>query len=153
MDRYGFELPLLLVGAFRSIIDELHEFLDNHGHGGSRPIHAFALQALGGNEISVTELGRRLGVTRQAAAKTVSRLRSLGYVEWTADPGDARATLVRGTKRGEDVLYLSAHFFEVKKVELAALLGEHRIDEFLGDLSLLARDARIGDLPGWLTRM
>ena len=44
---YGFELPLLLFGGFRSIIDELHAELARRGHPDLRPAHGFALQAIG----------------------------------------------------------------------------------------------------------
>ena len=46
-DAYGFELPLLLFGGFRSIIDELHAELARRGHPDVRPAHGFALQAIG----------------------------------------------------------------------------------------------------------
>ena len=46
-DTHGFELPLLLFGGFRSIIDELHAELARRGHPDVRPAHGFALQAIG----------------------------------------------------------------------------------------------------------
>src|SRR5580658_491145 len=70
VERSGFELPLLLVGAFRSLIDELHAELARQGHDLARPVHGFALQAIGPEGVTVSELGRRLGVSKQAAAKT-----------------------------------------------------------------------------------
>src|SRR6202008_1175695 len=69
-DRFGFELPLLLAAAFRTLIDRLHDQLAPRGHPDARPIHAFALQAIGPDGATVSELGRRLGVSKQAAAKT-----------------------------------------------------------------------------------
>jgi hypothetical protein len=46
-DGYGFELPLLLFGGFRAIIDELHTELAHRGHPDLRPAHGFAMQAVG----------------------------------------------------------------------------------------------------------
>jgi len=149
---YGFELPLLLIGAFRNIVDELHEYLHDHGHFDSRPAHAFALQALGSDVVSMTELAGRLSVTRQAAAKTVARLEQLGYVKREGDPKDARASLVSSTTHARDLLSRSAVFFEWKKSEWAALLGERQLDDLLDGLSKLAPDARLGDLPSWFAR-
>ena len=69
-DRFGFELPLLLAAAgFRTLIDGLHDQLAARGHPDAGPIHAFALQAIGPDGATVSELGRRLGVSKQAAAR------------------------------------------------------------------------------------
>ena len=58
---YGFELPLLLFGGFRSIIDELHAELARRGHPDLRPAHGFALQAIGPRGATATEAGRAAG--------------------------------------------------------------------------------------------
>jgi hypothetical protein len=58
---YGFELPLLLFGGFRSIIDELHAELARRGHPDLRPAHGFALQAIGLAGATATEAGRAGG--------------------------------------------------------------------------------------------
>src|SRR5487761_2578882 len=87
---YGFELPLLLFGGFRSIIDELHAELGRRGHPDLRPAHGFALQAIGLEGATATEAGRRLGITKQAAGKTIDRLADLGYVEKAGDDTDRR---------------------------------------------------------------
>src|SRR2546429_9226432 len=78
-ETYGFELPLLLFGGFRSIIDELHAELARRGHPDVRPAHGFALQAIGLGGATATEAGRRLGVSKQAAGKTIDRLEELRH--------------------------------------------------------------------------
>ncbi len=110
-DRPGYELPLLLIGAFRAVIDDLHLELAQRGHPDARPAHGFALQAVGSGA-SISELGRRLGVSKQAAAKTVAGLERLGYVARSADGRDARATRIERTARGDELLRLSAVIFE-----------------------------------------
>ena len=77
---YGFELPVLLFAGFRSIIDELHAELARRGHPDLRPAHGFALQAIGPGGATAAETGRRLGISKQAAGKTIDRLEELGYV-------------------------------------------------------------------------
>ena len=64
---YGFELPLLLFGGFRSIIDELHAELARLGHPDLRPAHGFALQAIGPRGATATEAGRRTCLESGAA--------------------------------------------------------------------------------------
>ena len=48
----------------------------------------------------LTELASRLGVTKQAAGQLVDELVEMGLLERVADPDDARAKLVRFSKRG-----------------------------------------------------
>lgn len=152
MKRAGFELPLLLVGAFRSLIDELHRTLADNGHGDARPLHGFALQAIGYDGTTVSELGRRLAVTKQAAAKTAASLERIGYVSREPDPVDARAVRLRRTARGEEMLTLSASFFDAYHSRLARELGARRLAELedgLQRMSPIGTDS-ISGFPGWM---
>jgi DNA-binding MarR family transcriptional regulator len=148
----GWELPLLLAGAFRAILEDLHEQLAEAGHPGARPIHGFALQAVGREGVTVSELGRRLGVTKQAAAKTVASLETLGYVHRVAHPEDQRATLVRRAALGDEMLALSAQIFGRIHTEIAHRLDPTRLEALETALNEIARERspRLGDLPGWL---
>ncbi|NUL07810.1 MarR family transcriptional regulator, partial [Streptomyces lunaelactis] len=77
-DTPGYELPLLLFAGFRSLIDRLHAELAEQGHPDVRPAYGFAMQAIGAGGATASEVGRRLGVSKQAAGKTVDRLVALG---------------------------------------------------------------------------
>ena len=77
-DEPGWVLPLLLFGGFRALIDRLHDELARQGHPDMRPAYGFAMQAIGRDGATASELGRRLGVSKQAAGKTVDRLVQLG---------------------------------------------------------------------------
>jgi DNA-binding MarR family transcriptional regulator len=152
-DRYGFELPLMLGGAFRSIVDELHVELARRGHEDARPVHGFALQAIGSDGATVSELGRRLGVSKQAAAKTAAGLASLGYAAREPDPDDGRATRVRRTRRGEDLLGISAEIFELLRARWVEALGADRVRALEQDLATMTArggGAKLADLPGWM---
>ena len=122
-DEPGWVLPVLLYGGFRTLVDRLHAELARQGHPDVRPAHGFALQAIGRDGATATELGKRLGVSKQAAGKTIDRLVELGYAERTADAADARRKLVRLTPRGYDVLARSAAVFEQLRAEWTAQLG------------------------------
>lgn len=151
--RPSFELPLLLLAAFRTVIDELHDELAAAGHPDARPAHGFALQAIGVDGASASELGRRLGVSKQAAAKTAAALVDLGYAVREPDPADARATRIRRTPRGEDLLARSEASFVRQHQELAAQLGARRLAQLEDDLEQIAGDARMSrltDTAGWL---
>jgi DNA-binding MarR family transcriptional regulator len=151
-ERAGFELPLLLLGAFRSLIDELHRTLTESGHGEARPLHGFALQAIGTDGTTVSELGRRLAVTKQAAAKTARALEQIGYVRRQPDPADGRAVLLLRTARGEEMLALSASFFDAYHRRLARALGRPRLAELEDDLQQMATRGMnyLHGFPGWM---
>ena len=153
MQRFGFELPLLLAGAFRELIDNLHAELDKHGHGEARPIHGFALQAIGPDGATVSELGRRLGVTKQAAAKTAAGLEQIGYITRRPSTHDARATVLTRTSRGEEMLDLSAAIFGQLRRDWVRRLGAEKVQAIEDGLAAIVTSsggAKIGDLPGWL---
>ena len=152
VDAPGVVLPLLLFAGFRSIIDELHAELAVRGHPDVRPAHGFAMQAIGVDGVTATELGRRLGVSKQAAGKTVDRLAGLGYVDRTDDESDGRRKLVRLTERGIDVLRTSAEILDDLRTTWVAALGSTRVAELERDLQVLtpAADLRL-DVAGWLS--
>lgn len=150
--RDGFELPLLLFAGFRTIIDELHDRLAREGHPDARPAHGFALQAIGIDGASASEIGRRLGVSKQAAGKTVDRLEALGYAERADDPRDARRKIVRLTPYGLDLLARSAAGFEEIRGRWAAALGERRLHELEDGLAQLTGSSGFRlDAAGWFT--
>jgi DNA-binding MarR family transcriptional regulator len=149
-ERPGFELVFLLGSAFRQIIDRLHVELAEKGHPDARPIHGFALQAIGSGGITTAELGRRLGVSKQAAAKTVKNLETLGYVARVADTADARSVLLMRTALGGELLEQSARFFDESQQQLIEQFGEKNYAKLLDQLGYIAGDGGIGDLPGWL---
>jgi DNA-binding MarR family transcriptional regulator len=151
-DRPGFELPLLLIGAFRALIDALHLELAEHGHPDARPIHGFALQAIGPEATTLSELGRRLGVSKQAATKTAAGLERLGYITREDHPNDARAIQLRRTPHGEHILSLSGEIFQRLRTAWAHELGIERVQMLENDLERIAATSRakLGDLPGWL---
>jgi DNA-binding MarR family transcriptional regulator len=151
-DRHGFELPVLLARAFRALVEALHHELAELGHPEARPIHGFALQAIGRDGATLSELGRRLGVSKQAATKTAASLERLGYVTREAHPTDARAVRLARSRRGEELLWQSAEIFERLRAAWATELGLERIQALEDDLERIAvtTGAKLGDLPGWL---
>jgi DNA-binding MarR family transcriptional regulator len=148
-DPPGFELPLLLFAGFRSLIDELHTELAAFGHTEVRPVHGFALQAIGPYGASASEIGRRLGVSKQAAGKTVDRLAALGYVERADDPSDARRKLIRLTPRGLDVLTRSAEIFDRLRANWVRRLGADQVAQLESSLRKVVPATFPVDVPGW----
>jgi DNA-binding MarR family transcriptional regulator len=150
MSSAGYELPLLLFNGFRSIIDELHVELARRGHQDMRPAHGFAMQAIGLNGATATDIGRRLGISKQAAGKTVERLEALGYAQRATDGIDRRRKLVRLTPRGIEALTLSAAIFTDIRTRWAQTLGQPRVDDLEASLRTMnPTDTFRLDVPGW----
>ena len=148
---YGFELPMLLFAGFRSIIDELHAELARRGHPDLRPAHGFALQAIGHGGATATEIGRRLGVSKQAAGKTVERLEELGYVHRAGDETDRRRKLVQLTPQGVAALAMSALIFSDIRSRWESALGPDQLATLEADLRAMSGgDTFRLDVPGWL---
>jgi len=149
-DAPGFELPLRFLLAFRVLIDELHAELARQGHPQIRPMHGFVMQAIGPRGTTAVELGRTLGVSKQAAGKTVETLERIGYVERTRDDQDTRRKIVRLTPFGMDALNRSAQIFDTLRARWASELGEDRLRALESDLRKMtpANLWRL-DTPGW----
>ncbi|APY90971.1 MarR family transcriptional regulator [Streptomyces alfalfae] len=150
-DAPGYELPLLLFAGFRTLIDRLHAELARQGHPGLRPAHGFAMQAVGVRGATASEIGRRLGVSKQAAGKTVDRLIALGYAHRADDPADARRKLIRLTPHGIDALRRSAAVFDELRAEWAATAGADRLRDLEATLRAVVppHSFRL-DAAGWL---
>ncbi|MCE6998285.1 MarR family winged helix-turn-helix transcriptional regulator [Saccharothrix sp. S26] len=149
-DPPGFELPLLLFAGFRSLIDQLHAELARRGHPDLRPAYGFAMQAIGVRGATASEVGRRLGVSKQAAGKTVDRLAALGYVERVDDPGDGRRKLIRLTPHGIDSLVKAAEVFDRLRARWVEQLGADRVAQLESSLRVVVPDAGFPvDVPGW----
>jgi sirohydrochlorin ferrochelatase len=119
-DSAGFELPLLLFAGFRALIDDLHAELAARGHPQVRPAYGFAMQAIGPHGATASDLGRLLGVSKQAAGKTV------------------------------EALALSAAIFEDLRARWASTLGTRRLRELEGSLRIMAPQGSFRlDVPGW----
>ena len=147
---HGFELPVLLFAGFRSIIDELHAELARRGHPDMRPAHGFALQAIGFGGATATDTGRRLGVSKQAAGKTIDRLEELGYVHRSGDDTDRRRKLARLTPRGVEALALSAMIFDDIRSRWKGTLGAARLTDMEAALrTMIPGETFRLDVPGW----
>jgi len=137
-ERPGFELPLLLLAGFRTIVEALHAELARQGHPDARPAHGLTLQAIGPSGVTASELGRRLGVSKQAAGKTVDRLERLGYVTRAGDERDARRKLIRLTTHGVDLLNRSATIFDDLRAQWVRALGAERVRDLEDALRAVA---------------
>ena len=133
----GAELALLLLGGFHAMVDEVIDALGRRGHPGVRPVHEFALRAIDDGADTASELGRRLAVTKQAAAKTIAALERLGYVEREDDPADARRKRLVVTEHGRDMSTVGRALFDEVRARWAAEIGAEQLDVVQASLARL----------------
>lgn len=145
----GSDLPLLMLLGFRALIDDVHAELAEAGHPGFRPLHGVAFKAIG-EGVTASELGRRLGVSKQAAGKTIEGLEREGYVERVADPADARSKIIRLTPRGAEVQQRAFEAMAELRTRWAERLGEERMSAIEEGLREMTADREVRfDIPGW----
>ena len=99
MARSGADLALLLLGGFRALADAASAELAERGYEKIRPVHDFAIRTIDAGADTASELGRQLGVSKQAAAKTISFLEERGYVSGEVDRETAAAAASRSPTR------------------------------------------------------
>jgi DNA-binding MarR family transcriptional regulator len=89
--------------------------------------HMKIFPVLNRNGSRITDLATRLGITKQAVAKLIDDLESLGYMRRAADDGDGRAKKILLTDRGKALLFAGAAARErIESDVIAALPAEQR---------------------------
>ncbi len=152
MKRPGADLALLLLGGFRTMADHTTAELAERGYD-YRATHDFALRAIESGADSASELGRRLSVTKQAAAKTIAALEDRRYVVRSPDPTDRRRTRITVTERGSNVMSEGEAILNDLRERWAAQIGADRLAEVEAALRRLVGDvALMHDTPGWVAQ-
>jgi DNA-binding MarR family transcriptional regulator len=151
MARSGADLALLLLGGFRRLVDSAHEELSRRGYEDVRTAHDFAIRAIAAGAYSASELSRRMSVTKQAAAQTITVLQDRGYVVREADPADARRKRLRVTERGFALLREGESIFDDLREQWARRIGDERLLQLEAQLRELVGPAVVRlDAPGWV---
>lgn len=134
----GATLALLLLGGFRSLVDAAVVELERRGYRDVRPAHDLAMRAIEAGADSATTLARRLGVTKQAAAKTIAVLEQRGYVARGEDPHDARRRQLEVTALGLKVLREGESILEELRGRWARRIGPRALRTLEKQLAMLA---------------
>jgi len=153
MSGTGADLAQLLLGGFRSLVDAAIVELAQRGHADVRPVHEFAMRAIAAGADNASELGRRLSVSKQAAAKTIAVLQDRGYVARDPDPIDARRKRLQVTALGFDVLRQGEAIFDQLRDRWEQQIGRAQLESLEANLKAL-----IGAMPerfdtlGWIAQ-
>lgn len=104
LDPAELDLPTLVslagTAANQHLLRRLHEV----GYAGVRTSHGYVIQNLIDETPTVGELAARLGVTQQAASKTVVEMEGMGLVTRVPDASDSRVRRVTLTPHGNALL-------------------------------------------------
>ena len=153
MSRSGADLALLLLGGFRTLVDAAIVELARRGYEDVRPVHDFAMRAIAAGADSASELGRRLSISKQSAAKTIAVLQERGYVARDTDPLDARRKRLQVTALGFDVLREGEAIFDELRDQWEQQIGAAELEKFEMQLAALVGTVPVRfDAPGWFAR-
>ncbi|HEX5656788.1 MAG TPA: MarR family winged helix-turn-helix transcriptional regulator [Polyangiales bacterium] len=104
VDLEVLDLPTLAFLAGSAANDYLLARIRAGGHAEVRLAHGYVFQYLLSGARSIGELAELLGVTQQAASKSVLELEAMGYVVRSADVHDSRVRRVELSTQGRKVI-------------------------------------------------
>ncbi|MGH3493311.1 MAG: MarR family winged helix-turn-helix transcriptional regulator [Sciscionella sp.] len=127
--------PALTVGsmlrtAWTELIDEVYEQLLAAGFEDLRPVHMPILRDMLVSNLRPSELGARLGLSKQAANDLVRELESKEYIALEPDPDDGRAKRIVATERGWQASETAKATSNAVGRRWAELVGEERYSVF-----------------------
>jgi DNA-binding MarR family transcriptional regulator len=128
-------VPLLMGLLFR----EIHETFAAEDWGGLRQSHFRVIGSVPEGGITITELGQRVGMTKQGCGQFVTSLVETGHLRVDADPHDRRTRVVRRTELAHRTMLAVSERFRRLEEDWAQRVGERRYRTFrrvLEELSL-----------------
>jgi DNA-binding MarR family transcriptional regulator len=122
------DLPLAALFAGWAMADEVQRRIAADGLDDLRMADGVVFQHLVPGALAIGELAARLGVSQQAASKSVADLERRGYVRRAADPADGRGRHAALTERGEAAIAAGRRHRAAVEAELARRLGAERLE-------------------------
>jgi DNA-binding MarR family transcriptional regulator len=118
-------LVRLLGRALEVLSDRLHEQLVAAGFDDHRMSHDNVMPHIPPGGITLAELSRRAGITKQAMAELVQDLETKGYLRRRPDPADRRVRIIEFTERGWSAVRTALDGFASVEKELQSRWGPH----------------------------
>lgn len=107
-----------------------------HGYDKVTPAMSRMFGHMAAQPVRLSDLARRLGVTRQAVHKLASDAQRLQLVEFVPDPNNARVVRLQFTAAGWAMSAHAARAFEEVEAALRERIGGRNVDELKRILSL-----------------
>lgn len=111
--------------------------LRNYGHNGLSLFHTALISNLDLEGTRITTLAQRAGVSKQAMGQLVADLEQRGYIERILDPHDGRASLVKFTEQGWQLLQDAYRVKQDIESEYMSIIGETGMKELWNLLETL----------------
>jgi DNA-binding MarR family transcriptional regulator len=111
-----------------ALADEVQRRLAAEGFADARFADGVVFQHLVDGPVTISTLAERLGVTQQAASKSVVDLEKRGYLSREPDPADGRARQVVLSARGEAVIAAARRHRAALDSELRQAFGDDRVE-------------------------
>lgn len=140
------DFGLLLGYAYQAFVQGLHTRMAERGFPVLGASYGYVLRSLADEPLTASQLGERLGITTQGAAKVVDEMASLGYVERRPDPSDRRAKRLHLSPQGQEMLALVREFHAEFEHELAEAVGAERVESLRTALAHIVDSAPPPDL-------
>ena len=110
-----------------------------------RPAHTNLLPHLDFEGVRITELARRLDITKQAVSQTISELEQMDVVETIPDPSDGRARLARFTDKGRQAIGQGLTVLNGIEAEIEKTIGKPKFESL--HQALLALETMLDPTP------
>jgi DNA-binding MarR family transcriptional regulator len=127
----------LLFRASRLLNERGLARIRERGRKGVRTSHTALLPYIDLDGTRITQIARRMGVTKQAVNQAVGEIEAMGLVRRSPDPSDGRAKLVHFTARGRRELLLGLGVLGELEEELSKEIGKARVARLRDDLAAL----------------
>lgn len=128
----------LLNSAIRRFESRVFKLLATAGHREARLSHLNLTRNLDVSGTRITELARRAEMTKQAMSELVVQCENLGLIKRVPDTADARAKVVKFTKRGLIWLDAFKRALLQAEIEMRSQLGTVCADHLIDALSIYA---------------
>ena len=123
------DFALLVTAAARAVADGLLRAHAEAGFDWMRSQYGFVLRALGDEGLRLTQVARRLGISKQAALQIVDEMERVEVVERRPDPADRRSKLIQVTARGRRVRDTALRASEQMERSLRRQLGTETVED------------------------
>jgi DNA-binding MarR family transcriptional regulator len=138
------DFGILLGLAYQYFVEELNAHLRTRGFADMGPSFGYVLRAVAAEPLTATQLGARLHLTPQGAAKIVDDMVRCGYLERRADPEDGRAKLLVLAARGELALRTARAYHRAFERRFARSYGADAARTVRAALEALLSDGAAG---------
>jgi DNA-binding MarR family transcriptional regulator len=127
-------LKQLLIAKNDWFAEQIMDGVRGSEYGYITPAQSRLLAHMGGKPMSMAELSRKLGISRQAVHKTVVELSRRGILELQNDPERGNSKLVVYTAKGKQVNRFGAAIIDRIEAQISERIGRTALNQLKAQL-------------------